>query len=108
MSFLESVQRRAVHFIVGLKGRGNASEARQNLRLEILELRRKDSKMALLLKILSKEVHSTPISNFDFLHDEMQRYDTRLAAGNASPAFLHSHSSFYQNSFMLMNFFTRI
>ena len=43
--------------------------------------------MVLMLKILSKEIPSTLVGNLEVLQDEIQKYETRLAASNAPPAF---------------------
>ena len=49
VKLLENVQKRAVRFIAGLKGRESISEAREILGLEVLELRRHNfRKMALI------------------------------------------------------------
>ena len=50
--------------------------------------------MALMLKILSKEMLFTLVVIFEFLQDEMHQYETRLAASNAPPAFC-SNKNFY-------------
>ena len=55
--------------------------------------------MALMLKILSREIPSALVGNFEVLQDEMHQYETRLAASNAPPAFC-SNKNVYQNSFM--------
>ena len=98
VKLLDNLQRRAVRFIAGLKGRESISEAREILGLEVLELRRKDFRLALMLKILSREIPSALVGNFEVLQDEMHQYETRLAASNAPPAFC-SNKNFYQNSF---------
>ena len=74
---MENVQRRAVRFIAVLKGRESVSEAREILGLEVLELRKKNLRMALMLKILLKEILSTLIGSFEFLHDGMHQYEKR-------------------------------
>ena len=85
VKLLENVQRRAVRFIAGLKGRESISEAREILGLEVLELRRKNFRTE--IKILLKEIPSALVGNFEVLQDEMHQYETRLAASNAPPAF---------------------
>ena len=67
--------------------------------MEVLKSRRKNFRMALMLKILSKQILSTLVGNFELMPDEMRQYKTRLAASNVPPAF-SSTKSFYQNSFM--------
>ena len=55
--------------------------------------------MALMLKILSKEILSTLVGILEVLQDEMHQYETRLVASNAPPA-ICLNKNFYQNSFM--------
>ena len=100
VKFLDNVQKRAVRFIAGLKGRETISGTREILWLEVLELWRKNFRMALIVEIFSKEISSTLAGNSEFLQDKMHQYKTRLAAKNAPPA-ICSNKSFYQNIFML-------
>ena len=99
MKLLANVQRRAVRFIAGLKGRESIRKAREILGLEVLELRRENFRMAFMLKIFSKQIPSTLVGNFEVLQDETHQYETRLAPSNAPPAFC-SNKNFYQNGFM--------
>ena len=70
------------------------------LGFKVLESRRKNFRIALMLKILSKVILSTPVGNLEFLLDNMMhQYETKLAASNAPPAFC-SNKTFYQNNFM--------
>ena len=64
MKILDNVQRRAVRFIAGLKGRECISEDR-DLRVRGFRVDgKKTSRMALMLKILSKEIPSALVDNF--------------------------------------------
>ena len=60
MNSIEIVQHQAVRFIAGLKGRESVTDAKEKLLLEPLEQRRKNQRLAFLMRILSEEgKHST-------------------------------------------------
>ena len=62
---IEIVQRRAVRFISNLRGREVVTSEREELGLELLQDRRKDARVKLLLKILSSDTHSPLADNFN-------------------------------------------
>ena len=66
---LENVQRRAIRFISGVTGHQSVSEARVLLNIDLLEYRRKQARMILLLKFLSDNGHTSLIERFNFLQN---------------------------------------
>ena len=62
---IKMVQRRAVRFISNLRGREGVTSEREALGLELLQDRRKDARVKLLLKILSSDTHSPLADNFN-------------------------------------------
>lgn len=96
---LEAVQRRAVRFISGLKGRRSVTEARIFIDLELLELRRKHARMSLMLKILSDDCHESLIESFNQIQNVLHSHETRLVTGGA-PSAVCANTGFYMNSFL--------
>ena len=56
---LENIQRRAVQFIANVRGVKSVTVAREELGLAILSDRKKSARIALLLKILSSNIHQS-------------------------------------------------
>ena len=77
---IEMVQHQAVGFIETLKGRASVSEAKERLGLEPLEKRRRNQRLALLMRILSEEGRHTALcSAYDNLIGQEQ-YSVRTKA----------------------------
>ena len=62
---IEMVQRRAVRFISDLRGREGVTSERETHGLELLRVRKKESRGKLLLRILSSDTHSPLADNFN-------------------------------------------
>ena len=63
---LKIVQNQGVRMICGLKGRRGVTEAKEKLQLEQLVIRRKNSRVKLLHKIMSREeAHPALCSSYD-------------------------------------------
>ena len=57
IDLIEMLQRRAVRFTSNLRSREGVTSQREALGLELLQNRRKDLRVKLLLKILSSDTH---------------------------------------------------
>ena len=99
ISQIEFIQRRAVRFICNLKGVASVTEARENIQLEALEIRRKRARLNLLINILSNSTHSALIGSFNFLMSQPHQYDTRSSRSNA-PKAIACNTNTYFNSFI--------
>ena len=66
---LEGVQRKAIRFISGIRGREGVTEARTFLEIELLELKRKNARMSLMLKLLAGNSHTSLIDNLNYLQN---------------------------------------
>ena len=74
---LENIRRKAVRFICNVKGHDSITGARESLHIELLSERRKNSRIKLFLKILSKDVHSSLIDSFNSIFtcpDDVQHF----------------------------------
>ena len=71
---LEGVQRKAIRFILGVRGREGVTEARTFLEIELFELRRKNARV---LKLLAGNSHTSLTYNFNHLQN-IHSHETRL------------------------------
>jgi len=81
VSLLEGVQRTAIRFILGIKGRNSISKGRISLEMELLELRRRNTRMSLMLKFLSGSSHTSFIEGFIQMQNNVHSYQTRSVLG---------------------------
>jgi len=77
VSLLEGVQRKAIRFILGIEGRNSITEGRLSLEMELLELRRRNARMSLMLKFLSGSSHTPFIESFNQIQNNIHSYQTR-------------------------------
>lgn len=99
---LEMIQRRAVRFIAGLKGRDGVSAAREALGLELLQNRRKTSRTKLLLQIIDNSVHSSLAQSFNNItaqQNALHTHKTRSVTA-ATPLAVPAQTQFYYHSFL--------
>ena len=96
---LENVQRKAVRFISNLKGTQSVTEAKQFLKLELLETRHKSARMSLMTRILTNSKLSSFIDNFKHSHNTSHNHNTRSLT-NGDPPAIRSSTNFYHYSFM--------
>ena len=82
MRQLENIQRRAVRFIAKLGGLEIVTVAREKLGLALLSDRRKSARIALLLKILSSNIHQSLMDQFDAVVSNTHSHNTRSVAHN--------------------------
>jgi len=99
---IECVQRRAVRYISGLKGRESVTEARAKLALNTLEERRRNHRVTLLHKILKDENrHSVLSSSYDeILNNRAETTITTRAATRGEPTSIYASSRTYRDSFL--------
>ena len=96
---LENIQRRAVRFIANLRGVESVTVAREKFGLALLSDRRKSARIALLLKILSSNIHQSLMDQFDAVVSNTHSHNTRSVAHN-DPRALAASNTFYHNSFL--------
>ena len=77
--------------------------AREKLGLALLSDRRKSGRIALLLKILSSNIHQSLMDQFDAVVSNTHSHNTRPVAHNDPRAFA-ANDTFYHNSFLPRNF----
>ena len=99
ISQIEFIQSRAVRFICNLKGVASVTEARENMQLEALDIRRKRARFNLLMNILSNNTHSALIESFDFLMSQPHQHDTRMSR-SCTPQAITCNTNTYFNSFI--------
>ena len=96
---LEGVQRKAIRFILGIRGREGVTEARTFLEIELLELRRMNARMSLMLKLLAGNSHTSLTDNFNHLQNIIHIQEIRLVKCGATLA-VPANSGFYTHSFL--------
>lgn len=96
---LEAVQRKAIRFISGIRGRQSVTKAGIFLDIQLLELRRKHARMSLMLKCLSGNSHASLIEDFNQLQNNIHDHETRLVTGGA-PLAVCANTGFYTHSFL--------
>ena len=92
----------AIRFIKGLKGRDSISKAREELQLLPLTDRRKNHRLALLMKILSEEEKYGALSSAydELLRNPAQSNISTRAATRGEPPSQHLSSRIHHNSFL--------
>ena len=79
---LENIQRRAVRFVANLRGVESVTVAREKLGLALLSDRKKLARIALLLKILSSNIHQSLMDQLDAVVSNTHSRNTRFVAHN--------------------------
>ena len=98
---IEMVQHQAVRFIAGLKGRESVTDAKEKLLLEPLEQRRKNQRLALLMRILSEEGKRTALCTaYDSLINQEEHSMQTRARSQGLPPTVSTSRSLYHNSFV--------
>ena len=99
---LELVQNQAVRFIKNIRGRRGITEARKELSIKTLEERRKNHRLTLLLRILSKENENLTLSStYSDIVDNRQKVTmTTRAAARGEPTAIYASKQLYYNSFL--------
>jgi len=99
---LEMIQNRAARFISRIRGRESITEAKAELGLQLLQDRRRNHRLALLMKILEDEDrHSALASAYDEIIESRKggAMTTRAAArGELASVYATTHT--YYNSFL--------
>ena len=100
---LEMVQNRATRFVANLKGRDSVSNACGKLGLQSLESRRRNQRIALLMKILSHESkHNVLASAYDEITTDRKDTTiiTRAAARGEPTSIIYAMTRLFHNSFL--------
>ena len=98
---LEQVQNQAVRFIAGLKGTRGIGEAMAKLGLPSLQQRRKQQRLQLLMRILSREdTHPALIESYDELMRPPDNFIQTRAQYHGHPTSMQTNSNLYYNSFL--------
>jgi len=98
---IEMVQNDAIRFICGIKGRASITEARDKVGLQTLELRRKDLRFRLLMKILNnEESHKLLVNNYDELMSTNNYTITTRSQTRGEPPTIYASTSTYHQSFL--------
>ena len=88
-----------MRFIANLRGVESVTVAREKLGIALLSDRRKSARIALLLKILSSNIHQSLMDQFYAVFSNTHSHNTRFATHNDSRAFAECNI-FYRNSFL--------
>ena len=88
-----------IRFISGINGRDGVTEAKTFLEIELLELRRKNARMSLMLKLLAGKSHTSFTDNFSHLQNIIHSHETRLVKSGA-PLAVPANSGCYAHSFL--------
>ena len=95
------IQNNAIRFISNVKGRESITAAREKLGIKSLEDRRKDTRLTLLMKILSKETcHSALSEAYDELMNVNRTVVTTRSAVRGEPTSIYASTKSYHNSFL--------
>lgn len=98
---LEMVQNMAVRVISGLKGRRGVTEAKEKLQLTPLVERRKNSRIKLLMKILSKEeAHPALCQAYDDIVNQPGTNIHTRSQTKGVPRSVAANGSCFHNSFI--------
>ena len=99
---IELGQNQAAQFIKNIKGRRGVTQACSDLALQPLQDRRKNHRLALLLRILSAEDrHEALASAYDELVcDRSEATMTTRAASRGEPTSIYAATQLYYNSFL--------
>ena len=95
------VQNQGVRMICGLKGRRGVTEAKEKLELQSLDVRRRNSRVKLLLKILSKEdVHPVLLESYNEIINQNQTSAQTRAQTHEKPQSITTNTNSFHNSFL--------
>ena len=98
---LEIVQNQGVRMICGLKGRRGVTEAKEKLQLEQLVIRRKNSRVKLLNKILSREeAHPALCSSYDEIINQPHTTVSTRSQTRNEPRSIAATGNCFHNSFL--------
>jgi hypothetical protein len=97
---IECVQNKAVRFILDIRGFSGVTEGKQSLGLVVLEERRRNSRVRLLMKILADDRHSVLIDSFDQLSVSCRSVCTTRSASQCTPYVFQTNLNFYHHSFI--------
>ena len=101
---IEMVQQRAVRFISNLRSREGFNSEREAFDLRLLQNRRKDARVKLLLKTLSSDTHYTPLAdNFNNITAQQTALHTHVTRSvtPSKPLAITATKQVYFNSFYL-------
>ena len=95
------VQNQRMRMICGLKARRGVTEAKEKLELQPLDVRRRNSLVKLLLKILSKEdVHPVLIESYNDIINQNQTSAQTRAQTHEKPQSITTNTNSFHNSFL--------
>jgi len=99
---IEQVQKQAVRFVAGIKGRGSSDEARSRLGLTPpLQNRCKDLRLSLLMRILVKEEYRPSLlKSYEHLMDQPTASVTTRSQPNGMPTTFRTNTSLFHNHFL--------
>lgn len=100
---IESVQNKAIRFILNLKGRCSITDARNRLNLSTLEQRRKDHRLQIFLRVLQHNNHQSFSELYDLanatLSSPTNTHATRSKSMNI-PLAVSANSNIFYHSFI--------
>ena len=98
---LEQVQSQAIRFIADIKGTRGIGEAREKLGLPLLQQRRQQQRMRLLMRILSREDHHPAlVQSYDEIIERPTNSIQTRAQTKGRPTSLQANNNLFHNSFL--------